>query len=118
MRSKVRHGLKTWPEFFEATNRGQKKFELRRDDRPEGFRVGDELLLQEFDPAAADTPYLEDPKAPEGQRVKINGYTGRALLVRVDYVMPVETVDSLMGLSESPADPGFGFVIMSVSLVS
>lgn len=42
------HELKTWPEPFEATQRGDKLFEFRRDDR--GFAVGDVLVLKKWDP--------------------------------------------------------------------
>jgi hypothetical protein len=41
------HALKTWPEFYKAVESGDKNFELRRFDRP--FKVGDVLLLQEWD---------------------------------------------------------------------
>lgn len=41
------HALKTWPVYFKAVKSGQKKFEIRKADRP--FKVGDRLLLQEFD---------------------------------------------------------------------
>jgi len=43
------HCLKTWPEHFELVLAGLKTFEVRRDDR--GYRVGDLLCLQEWDPA-------------------------------------------------------------------
>jgi len=43
------------------------------------------------------------------------GYTGRELLVRVDYIMSVETVDQLMDLEiPYPAE----HVIMSISHVN
>jgi hypothetical protein len=44
------HRLKSWPAFFAAVKRGDKTCELRRDDRD--YRIGDYLLLLEFDPAA------------------------------------------------------------------
>lgn len=43
------HELKTWPEFFDAVKRGEKTFEVRRDDR--GFQVGDTLRLVRWQPA-------------------------------------------------------------------
>jgi hypothetical protein len=45
----VKHDLKTWPEFFDAVDRGEKTFEVRRDDR--GFQVGDTLVLERWQPA-------------------------------------------------------------------
>lgn len=46
----MRHVLKTWPSFFQSLKSGDKNFELRRNDR--NFKVGDTLLLQEFNPRA------------------------------------------------------------------
>ena len=43
------HDLKVWPEFYGPLVRGEKTFELRKNDRD--YRVGDKLRLQEFDPA-------------------------------------------------------------------
>lgn len=42
------HHLKTWPRVFEEVYCGNKSFELRKDDR--GFKLGDILNLQEWDP--------------------------------------------------------------------
>ena len=99
-RRRVTHELKTWPEFFNATRNGEKKFELRRNDRD--FKVGDQLFLKEWNPEVT-------------QSCNVQGYTGRELLVRVDYIMPVETVDQLMDLEiPYPAE----HVIMSVSHVN
>lgn len=44
------HSLKTWPSFWFAVERGDKKFEVRRHDRD--FAVGDMLLLRMWDPSA------------------------------------------------------------------
>ena len=41
------HALKTWPEFYKLVESGEKAFEVRKMDRP--FKVGETLLLQEFD---------------------------------------------------------------------
>ena len=43
------HTLKCWPEFFAAVVEGRKRFEIRKNDRD--FRVGDCLVLQEWNPA-------------------------------------------------------------------
>lgn len=42
-----KHELKTWPPFFDAVVEGKKTFEIRKNDR--NFRVGDVLVLQEYD---------------------------------------------------------------------
>ena len=60
------HLLKTWPQYWRAVQDGTKTFELRRDDR--GFRVGDVLILQEWDP-------------------RWELYSGRELVRQVSYVV-------------------------------
>lgn len=47
------HILKTWPNYWEATRDGRKKFEWRKDDR--GYEVGDVLVLRQWDPAPCRT---------------------------------------------------------------
>lgn len=42
------HELKTWPQFFEAAQSGEKNFEVRLNDRD--FQRGDLLLLREWCP--------------------------------------------------------------------
>jgi hypothetical protein len=113
-RARVRHILKCWPEFFQPTLNGIKRFELRRDDRPEGFQVGDELLLREWDPNVM--PDYCDPvtfKEKEQQ-----AYTGRECLVRVDYILRPDDVPFRPEESFWESPIAAGFVIMSVSLVS
>lgn len=112
MRARIRHELKCWPEFFQPTLNAHKRFELRRDDRG-GFQVGDELLLKEFVPPGRELQ-AEDKKSPPFTVGEAGLYTGREVLVRVDYIMPVEIVDKLMDLEiPYPAE----HVIMSISLV-
>jgi hypothetical protein len=67
------HELKTWPSFFEAIARGEKRHEVRAADRD--FAVGDTLKLLEWDP---------EPLNP-GTHYK-REYTGRRIDVRVTYV--------------------------------
>ncbi len=44
------HALKTRPEYYQAIINGDKTFELRKADRD--YKVGDRLLLQEWDPVS------------------------------------------------------------------
>lgn len=60
------HKLKTWPVHFNAISRGDKPFELRKNDRD--FIMADELLLEEYDP-------------------KEEKYTGRILHRRITCVL-------------------------------
>jgi hypothetical protein len=70
------HNLKCWPKYFEAVMSGAKTFELRLDDRgffalrldDRGFKVGDDILLMEWD--------------PDSER-----YTGGEDELRITYVM-------------------------------
>ena len=92
-RSRVTHELKIWPEFFKWVRNGRMLFQLRRNDRD--FKVGDQLLLREWDPTTKVVAAVPDgeggtcifPCEPEPQ-----GSTGREILVRVDYIMDAETV--------------------------
>lgn len=60
------HDLKIWPIYFDAVAFGDKRFEVRKDDRD--FRVGDELRLREWDP-------------------QTESYTGRECLAVIDYLL-------------------------------
>lgn len=42
------HELKLWPEYFNAVLKGDKTFEMRKNDRD--FKLGDILVLKYFDP--------------------------------------------------------------------
>lgn len=42
------HIVKCWPEFFERAWKGEKPFELRKNDRD--YRKGDRITMQEWDP--------------------------------------------------------------------
>jgi hypothetical protein len=85
------YALKCWPQFFDEIRSGRKKHDLRRgDDRK--FKVGDLLLLREFD------PYFES-------------YTGRSMKVRVTYVT---SADLPCALSKDALHPDF--CILSIAL--
>ncbi len=44
----TQHKLKCWTPYYNAIVAGDKKFDVRRDDR--GFQKGDTVLLEQFDP--------------------------------------------------------------------
>lgn len=88
---KTLHRLKTWPTHFQAIKEGRKKFEARKNDRM--FRVGDELLLEEFIPKNYWDP--EDPKCDE--------YSGCILHRKVTHI----SQDESFGIKS-------GFVVMSI----
>lgn len=67
------HELKCWPTFFAAIVRGDKPFELRRNDRD--FGEGDWLLLREWEPAKRSGNAAWDH------------YTTQAIWARVSYVL-------------------------------
>ncbi len=53
------HTLKTLDVFFRRIVSGHKQFEVRKDDRPEGYKVGDILHLKEIDVNGDETgPYI------------------------------------------------------------
>ncbi|WP_238886481.1 DUF3850 domain-containing protein [Clostridium sp. YIM B02551] len=41
------HMLKTLPKYFDAAEKGEKPFEVRKDDR--NFKVGDTLILEKYE---------------------------------------------------------------------
>jgi len=73
------HALKTHPEYFAALEKGDKTFELRKDDRP--FKIGDTLIAQEFNPSDST-------------------YTGKEVEFKISYILRDA---SLMGLSKDYA---------------
>jgi hypothetical protein len=74
--SQTVHDLKTWPEYFEQLDNGEKTFEIRRNDR--GFKQGDVLRLREYDPARCNADGCKRGNCP--------GYTGRSIVYRVGFV--------------------------------
>jgi hypothetical protein len=75
------HSLKTWPKWFAASAAGKKPFEIRKNDRD--FRVGDTLVLQEWDPITQK-------------------YSGKSLTRKITYIQRVSKSYVVMGL-ECPA---------------
>jgi len=88
------HHLKGWPESFHAVERGNKAFEIRKNDR--GFRVGDLVVLHEWDPIL-------------GRGRSAEGYLGRS---REGIITHISTPESIA--AHSPGALGDGYVILSV----
>lgn len=77
------HELKIWPEYFNAVRRGDKTFEIRKDDRAPRFEVGDFVLLKEWDPDVF--PDLD--KVPAHVNAVLFGeYTGNSIRVEITYI--------------------------------
>lgn len=83
----ITHTLKIWPEFFEPVVNGWKTFDLRNNDR--GFRVGDKLLLREWQPGSAS-------------------YTGREVTKMVGYILRPDMHAPTAGLRS-------GYVILGLA---
>jgi hypothetical protein len=80
-KQKKTHTLKTWPEYFEHVWAGRKRFEARKNDR--GFKVGDDVLLEEFDPKKVD--FYNAAAA----------YTGRQIIAEITYILSPPIAKSL-----------------------
>lgn len=92
MRNFKTHILKTWIPFFKQVANGNKKFELRKEDRD--FHVNDFLLLQEYD--------------NEG-----NFLTGMNCLVQITYIFDNFSNDDCQIQGIQP-----GYCIISFNLLS
>lgn len=60
------HYVKSWPVFFQAIKKGVKTHDLRS-NHDRDYKVGDELVLQEFDPVTGT-------------------YTGDEIVCRITYI--------------------------------
>lgn len=93
------HHLKTLPVYFDAVRRGDKTFEIRKNDRD--FQTGDTLVLEEFKGGPPHAP--RGPGQPPLTREEL-GYTGNTLEIRVSYVLQgfpgIETGHVVMGLGQ------------------
>jgi len=78
----MKHVLKINPPYFAAVAEFRKSFEIRQNDR--GFQAGDEVLIREWD---ENMPRPVDWLTMPDQRWK---FTGREILVSIDYVTGFE----------------------------
>jgi len=91
----VEHVLKCWPVYYDAIVRGEKPFEVRRDDR--GYQKGDYLLLRRYELGRGyDTTSAIPLKYVETRRRISYVLTGGQLGIEPGYVV--------LGL-ESPTPP-------------
>lgn len=95
------HVKKCWPEAFEAVRDGRKPFEWRKEDVGK-FKVGDTIILLEWEPPN-DEPMWDDPPS---------GYTGEVERRRITYVLRdqfgVPEGYAVLGLGPMPPPPGTG----------
>lgn len=88
----IDHKLRTWPFYFDEINKGEKRFEVRKNDRD--FQKGDLLILQEYD------PWNEK-------------YTGAEIACEVTYVLHGKAKDELsyFGIAE-------GYCVMGIKKIT
>lgn len=81
------HHLKIWPEFYSGVALSKKTFEVRRNDRD--FKIGDTLVLAEWDPNVYNHPGGEP------------AYTGREVKVKVTYICDIRNImsEDIVGMS-------------------
>lgn len=85
-RAAVVHELKCDPAHFVAVFDGSKPYEVRRDDRRDGFAVGDRLRLREFIVPPAAYLYGTDAQR-ERYGFRAFGFTGRECVRVVTHIL-------------------------------
>ena len=83
------HEIEVWPAYFHPISSGEKRFEVRRDDR--GFQKGQVLWIREYDYMA---------------RSYRDKHTGNAVFARIDWVLS----GGQFGIEP-------GYIVMSISLI-
>lgn len=101
------HELKTLPVYFDAVKRGDKTFEVRKNDRD--FQTGDVLILKEYDPAMVRP---RPPGAMAPLPVVPGDFTGREVTVVASYVL--HDVWGAFGLDRGYVIIGFNGVACDV----
>lgn len=95
----MRHELKCWPPQYEAMRRGDKTFDIRRNDR--GFQTGDMVVQKAYDPRARQ--YLDEEACPPLFFEITYVLSGPMYGLREDYVcMALEPLDEDGAEREAP----------------
>lgn len=101
----IEHILKCHPVYFDAIERGEKTFEIRRDDR--AFQKGDTLILQRTrEDRTYEVEWPFDHITPPGARVRAK----REIAVKVLWILTggqfgVEPGFVCMSVERIPHDP-------------
>lgn len=90
-----RHELKTWGSYFDDVRKGDKNFEVRKNDRD--YQVEDILSLVKFDPASGDYSYDD-----AGNKVRIDRQVTYVLHGGQFGIKPGYVV---LGLRDPPSTP-------------
>lgn len=91
----VTHWLKTWPDYFDAIWRGEKRFEIRKNDRD--FHVEDYVRLVRFCPRRGKYLHGDEP---------INQTCADSIIAHIPYILS----GGVFGLEE-------GHVVFSIDPV-
>jgi ParB family chromosome partitioning protein len=110
-REPITHELKCHPGPYDATERGDKPFEFRKDDRD--YRVGDTLWLRRWDPDNhAVVVDVHGDKEHPGVEYVPRGYNGRECRRLVTYIIregfgipPGYCIMALSKLEAQPSEP-------------
>lgn len=84
--------VKSWPHFFQAIKKGEKLHDMR-DLRDRRYKIGDFLILQEYDPFKGE-------------------YTGETCTVEVTYITSADTPCAFSSAALAP-----GYCILSLRLL-
>jgi hypothetical protein len=93
------HELKIWPQFFVPVSEGRANFQFRKNDRD--YQEGDLLRLREWEPPVPGEAHFDEDFH----------YTGREVLVKVNYIMRV------FDFGEWPPPVPADYVIMGTEIV-
>jgi hypothetical protein len=104
------HSLKCWPQYFFPMVMGEKRCEVRLDDR--GFDMGDDLILREFRPCdkcnGSGRIWDVGDRTECGCKAPHGDYTGHEIKVWVSHILRAGDVPGIQP----------GYVVMTVLRVA